>query len=392
MSATDLTYAVPTREQAVAYLHIDALAFGGDGQSDIDRLDDMGWSNMRVALLGDEVVGGLVIFDDAQRFGGRNVRSWAIGGVAVAPQHRRRRVGRTLMLHMLAEARQADVPLSSLYASTPAFYRGFGYEPAGWTCNWTIDPQEFPLDGRDAEVRPMTEADRNAAADIHARSIAHDNGPLARSCDAFWQRVYDEHGGERRPAYLFTFDGRPEAFVVTAKHRPGQTMWIAAASATPRGTRAVGAFLHRFGPVVGKVQWLGGPADPLRLLVADDDARMTAGPEPWLLRLADVPAALQARGYPPIHAELHLDVGDAAMSANAGRCVLSLRGGAPTVQPGGSGRIRLDVRALAAIYTGYASPRQMQAADLLNAPADADDLPMLTAAFAGPTPYMVDKF
>jgi predicted acetyltransferase len=70
--------------------------------------------------------------------------------------------------------------------------------------------------------------------------------------------------------------------------------------------------------------------------------------------------------------------------------VLRLAGGQPRVTRGGAGRIQLDVRALAAIFTSFCHPREMQAAGLLS--AEPEDLARLGAVFAGPSPFILDAF
>jgi predicted acetyltransferase len=70
--------------------------------------------------------------------------------------------------------------------------------------------------------------------------------------------------------------------------------------------------------------------------------------------------------------------------------VLELASGKARVTRGGSGRIQLDVRALAAVFSGFSHPSEMQAAGLLS--ADANDVARLGAVFAGPSPYLQDQF
>jgi predicted acetyltransferase len=125
-------------------------------------------------------------------------------------------------------------------------------------------------------------------------------------------------------------------------------------------------------------------------LISGNQARLEATSKEWLLRLTDVPAALAQRGYPPLDAELQLDVADESMPENSGHYVLRLSAGAPRVTSGGEGRIRLDVRALAAIFTGFCHPKEMQAAGLLH--AEPDDLARVGAVFAGPAPFILDTF
>jgi predicted acetyltransferase len=92
--------------------------------------------------------------------------------------------------------------------------------------------------------------------------------------------------------------------------------------------------------------------------------------EEWLLRITDVDAALQQRGYANGHVELHFDVVDRAMPENAGRRVLTVRGGKPAVHNGGSGRIKCDVRGLTALFTGHATAEELAAVGLVSGPAD----------------------
>ncbi len=54
------------------------------------------------------------------------------------------------------------------------------------------------------------------------------------------------------------------------------------------------------------------------------------------------------------------------------------------------GALRLSMRALSAIFTGYASPRQLALAGMLAAGHPSE--PFVTALFAGPMPWMLDHF
>lgn len=75
-----------------------------------------------------------------------------------------------------------------------------------------------------------------------------------------------------------------------------------------------------------------------------------------MLRLLDVRRALESRGYPEaVSARLELEVQDDCIPENSGRFVLDVSGGKAEVRTGGSGRLRLHVRGLAALYTGFLS-------------------------------------
>ena len=111
----------------------------------------------------------------------------------------------------------------------------------------------------------------------------------------------------------------------------------------------------------------------------------------WMVRLLDVPAALRARGYPRgLEAELHLEVKDDVLPENDGRLVLRVADGVGAVSAGGEGRLALDVRGLAALYTGHLSPDQLAATGLLS--GTAEDRAAASPVFAGPAPWMPDFF
>ena len=112
---------------------------------------------------------------------------------------------------------------------------------------------------------------------------------------------------------------------------------------------------------------------------------------PWMTRVVNVPGALATRGYADaVDAELHVRVHDDVLPANDGAFVLRVAGGKAEVERGGTGALRIDVRGLAPLYTGYASPDELVAAGY----AEADERSLLTAAaiFGGPAPWLADFF
>jgi predicted acetyltransferase len=102
-----------------------------------------------------------------------------------------------------------------------------------------------------------------------------------------------------------------------------------------------------------------------------------------MLRVNDVKLALEARGY-AVDGEAHLEIDDDLIPQNRGRFVLTVKSGRGTVRRGGRGSTRLDIRGLAAIYSGFLSCAQAAAVGH----ASGDDVPL----FAGPVPWMADLF
>jgi predicted acetyltransferase len=357
-------------------------------------LERDGWNDIRLLTSDDELIAGLVIHRTGQWFGGRRIASHAIGAVITAPHCRRRGAGRELMLRMLREARRDGVPLSVLYASTPTFYRGVGYEPAGQRCLWKIDVQHLPDAAEGGRSRPFSVEDRadvQAVRELYAAFAASHSGCVDRS-DHFWRQHLNPYDNSKRYLYRIDFDGVLEGYLSLMSRGPDGVLPVQdVVCTTPRAARAALAFMRHHSSVTNSVILPDGPQGPLYKLIPENKMRTAYGMnEQWMLRITDVRAALAQRGYPPMDAEFHLDVRDASMPENEGPCVLRVRGGEASVETGGTARVRLDVRALTAIYTGFCHPCEMRDADLLEAPDD--DIARLGQAFAGPSPFALDSF
>ena len=109
-------------------------------------------------------------------------------------------------------------------------------------------------------------------------------------------------------------------------------------------------------------------------------------------RIVDLPAALSLRGYPgEIEADLELAVEDPLLTANHGCWQIRVRDGQATVRSGGTGRIRLSIRALAPLFTGYWRASQLAELGWLST-VHSDDLSLIDRVFSGPAPWMPDAF
>jgi predicted acetyltransferase len=389
-SDVPLHYGKPTRAQAEQLVNMAGQAFAFDPTQWLGSLNDDGFDNMRTLSDEQGVAGGLVIHAVGQWFGGRRLASHAITALVAAAHVRRQKVGRTLTLHVLRETREAKVPLSILYASTPAFYRQLGYEPAGVAQTWRTATHHLPTETMGADFVPFTAEQQEPAHELYRRFASERSGLLDRN-PHFWRMQLSPYDGSKRYAYRIDFSGSPEGYVCFQHARPQNTLIVQEAIATtPRAAQAALALISHHKSIAEWVVFPDGPQGPLHKLITGNQARPEATSQEWLLRLTDVPTALEQRGYPPLDAELQLEVADESMPENAGRYVLRLSAGTPRVTRGGEGRIRLDVRALAAIFTGFCHPSEMLAAGLLS--AEAGDLARLGAVCAGPSPFILDAF
>lgn len=389
-SPQTLTYGKPTRAQAETFVTLSGQAFAFDPTQWLSSLDGDSWDNIRTLTDGDRVEAGLVIHAARQWFGGQRLPSHAISAVLTAPESRRKKLGYSLMLHWLREARAAGVPLGVLYASTPAFYRRVGFEPAGQRMAWKVPTHQLPTDTVDARYLPMGPGAQDELGELYARFARRQAGLLDRT-PHFWRAHLQPYDGSKVYLHGIELDGVLEGYVSLQHARPNKTLVVQDAIATtPRAARALLALLSHHKSVADWVVFPDGPQGPLHKLIADNPARPEPPHEEWLLRLIDVKGALEQRGYPPVDSVLELEVADSVMPENAGRYVLRLAAGRPLVTRGGAGRIRLDVRALAAIFSGFAHPSEMGAADTLE--GSPGDVALLGAAFAGPRPFLLDAF
>jgi predicted acetyltransferase len=186
-----------------------------------------------------------------------------------------------------------------------------------------------------------------------------------------------------------------EGYLYLVRRRHGHTHELDIAltdfvARTPAAGRRLLGFLGDHRSVARDVLWMGGPSDPLLLLLREQTYQVKQL-FLWMVRVVDVPGALEARGYPAgLSGALHLEVADDLLPENHGRFVLEVDGGGARVRRGGDGSLRLDVRALAPLYSGMHSAAALQAVGRLE--ADEASVRLATALFAGPAPAMPDMF
>jgi len=352
------------------------------------------------AFEGVRLVGMVGVHALAQYFGGRAVPMGGVHTVAVAPHRRGEGLGRRLLAEALAGMRERGEALSTLFPATTRLYRAQGFELAGATV-WRriaprdLDPLPRPAGARLREVAPA-EIPRLAAC--HAELAAATNGFVARA-PAFWETAGARHWPGRRIFAAEDARGRITGYAVYRalegelgaiggpfRIAVDEILW------TERDAGlALWRLLGSWAPQVETIFWRGTAEDPLLLLLRDQELGFVAEVR-WMSRLVDAAAAVAARGFADgLEAEAHLELADAALPANAGRWALRVAKGRGELVPGGRGDLRLDAGALAALFTGWATPDRLARAGRL-AGEHRESRAALAAAFAGPTPWMPEMF
>jgi predicted acetyltransferase len=350
-------------------------------------IDGIGAAHFRVVRAGACPVGGLAVLRMGQWFGGSRVPVAGISSVGIAPEWRGRGAASALLRGVLAELHATGVALATLYPSTLPVYRKAGFERAG--SNVVYDLALANVNLRAAlDLAPVTPDDWGTLAAIREPWARRQNGAFDRA-PFMWQKILAPFGQEAF-AYQIVRGDRPEGYVVYAqggRDAPLQVLDWCARSRDAALTLL--AFLAGDRAMITTATLRGAPEESLLYLLPERSATISRA-QTWMLRIVAVVGALRARGYPPaLTAELHLAVVDDLLPANSGLFVLRVAGGRGAVERGGAGRLRLDVRALASLYTGYLTAEQLAAIGALDGPAE--DLALAGLVFAGARPWLGDN-
>jgi predicted acetyltransferase len=323
-----------------------------------------------------------------------------IAGVGVAPHARGRGVAKSLLIATLEELRQKtdeSAPLAGLYASTTTLYRSCGFEQAGTAMWWSAPLASFPRGDRALACKrlpPRTHEPLHAAYETRAKNWT---GHLDRT-NAIWERIVDPsgaaHNAEDAYAYIVGDPNLPEGYIVFQQKSSSDSLHFRVVvrdvvmSSHAAAQRILG-LLHDLRSLADEITWRGCAADPL-LSLLPEQTHSVRRHERWMLRVLDVERALAARGYPPVRAEVHLAVHDAHFAENRGRRIFTVEDGHGSSKSGGRGDVAIDVRGLAALYSGFATPHTLRAAGLLDGPDEATST--LATIFAGPEPWCADHY
>lgn len=324
---------------------------------------------------GERVVGTAGIFSMQVTVPGGELPMAGVTMVGVHPTHRRRGVLREMMRQQLEAIHRRHEPLAGLWASEGAIYQRFGYGMATLQARFEVERARAafrePMEPRGAmRIIGVDEAERTFPP-IFERMARQRAGVCSRSTE-YWPSEFF-HDPERRrnggaPAtyVLHEADGEADGY---ARYRlypewdergPKYILEVHEAVATnPAATRELWQYL--FGvDLVATVRARGLPIDhPLLLLLAEPRRLGWAIGDALWLRLVDLVAALEGRGW-ATNDRLVLDVRDEACPWNAGRWELVAEGGqsrvtATTATPD----LALDARDLAAAYLGGVAVGQL---------------------------------
>ncbi|MEU6991695.1 GNAT family N-acetyltransferase [Streptomyces sp. NPDC046465] len=302
---------------------------------------------------GDRCVGTYRSFrQEVTAVGGAPVVANAVSGVTVAPTHRRRGILSRMMDRDLAGAKERGDVLATLNAAEYPIYGRFGFGPATWATEWTIDVPRAGLDPRwsapeESGARiDLVDGDdvRKHGPELYERFRAARHGAIDRA-EEWWLRntglqATREHPWEEPFYALYRApSGRVDGLVayratsgaMGESRLPGNKVTVLGTTAvTPAAERALWHFLCAIDQVTEvETGWLA-PDDLLPQLLPDPRAARVTRHADWLwVRILDVVRALESRTYDGVGA-LVVEVVDGA-GLSGGRFALEAAPGAAAV-------------------------------------------------------------
>ncbi|MFH0519168.1 GNAT family N-acetyltransferase [Streptomyces sp. M41] len=250
--------------------------------------------------------------------GGATVPADAVSNVTVSPTHRRRGLLSRMMAADLDAAKDRGDVVATLIAAEYPIYGRYGFGPATFTAQWTIDVPRTGLDPRWAgpgdggRIDLVDGADvRKIGPELHERVRRAQPGAVDRN-ERWWQvrtgalrldkepwtepffAVYRSAGGEVQGLVAYTADerwGDGKQPLNTASVR-----WLDAA--TPDAERALWRYLCSIDWITTVKSGWRAADDLLPLCLPDPRAARVTTLADWLwVRILDVVRALEARTY-----------------------------------------------------------------------------------------------
>ncbi|MFD7405266.1 GNAT family N-acetyltransferase [Streptomyces sp. NPDC059866] len=302
--------------------------------------------------------------------GGAAVPADAISNVTVTPTHRRRGLLSRMMTQDLAAAKERGDVVATLIAAEYPIYGRYGFGPATWTTEWTIDVPRTGLDPRWSGPEDGGRIDvvdgediRKLGPELHERLRRAQPGAVSRK-ELWWRYntgALRYNGSWTEPFYAVhrSATGEVEGMVSyeaddswhgKQPHNTADVNWLIAV--TPAAERALWHYLCSIDWITRVKTGWRAPDDLLPLYLPDPRAARVTTQADWLwVRILDVVRALQARTYEG-EGSLVLEVVDAGGLVGGRYRLEASAAGASCVPTTQSADLTLDVGDLAALWLG----------------------------------------
>lgn len=298
-----------------------------------------------------------------------------VSSVACLPEHRRKGYVGRLLRHALSEMRDRGQALSSLYTPHPSLYRRYGWMTAGSAVKHVWRPKDVrPGAPKGPQGRAMRVGEEALPAleDVYRRFTAARTGCLARS-EAWWReavfrRLYDERRALNDAALWENAAGEPAGYVVyrAARERapdgsPTDRLFVSELVAL-EGDAYLGLLRYILSHDLARdVTWYAPPDEPFALALEDAGPVQREWHDTFMLRVADLEAAVAARPAGPGAPEgsFTVHIVDAAAPWNQGTWLIENQSGRLRAQRTDEPAcLATDIAAFAAMYDGFLKPTE----------------------------------
>ena len=307
--------------------------------------------------------------------GGAQVRAAGVTSVGVQPTHRRRWINRSLMRAQLEDVRSRGEPIAVLYASEGGIYGRFGYGLASFLGEIDMEVGRSTFISGYRPTGRMRLLPRSEALPlmrlVYDRAQPRRPGMIAMD-DRWWEYLFFEGEKDKDDPTFFAVhdtDGAADAYAAyRVKHDwtdslPNLELTVRQlVAAGPQAYADIWRYLFDI-DLVRRVKAWNRPIDePLFSLMEEPRRLRFRTSDALRVRLVDVPAALQARGYVG-DGRIVVDVEDAFCQWNEGRYALDVTAGAATCErTDDDPDIACSAADLGATYLGGTAFRQLHRA------------------------------
>ncbi|MHB8577982.1 MAG: GNAT family N-acetyltransferase [Dehalococcoidia bacterium] len=400
-----------TAAEMPAYIYTDRVGFGGSTAPDeLERALERTSVTPEMtycAFEGGTAVSIMATLPFTMRWNGRDIGCGGVTDVATLPSHRRQGLLRELMTRSFAKMRDDGQPVAMLWASMAAIYQRFGYGVAYTTLSYDVDPRHlrFVDDLLVAGRTRLVEASKAVPLIEQAYSRFTDRRTLMlRRTAENWKWALERNWQPAvTPWLVVTYEEHDEVLgyaVYGVESRrmddtpgPNQRLhitdfvWL-----TPAAHRAIVRHLAGY-DLAYSLSFIRLPIDDPLLYAAQEPRLLRArASDGTLVRIVDLPAALEARGY-DADGRVSFSLADDLCPWNAGTWMLTVDGGRGIVTRSESdAAICLTPRALAVLASGRLSATSLATMGQLSA-ADPRVLRTADALFAtASAPLCIDMF
>lgn len=315
--------------------------------------------------------------------GGARLASNAISNVTVSATHRRRGLLSRMINDDLAEAKERGDVVSTLIAAEYPIYGRYGFGPAAWITDWSIDVPRAGLDPRASgmpddgggRVDLVDPADvRKLGPELHDRLRSLRHGVISRN--ERWWAVHTgtavSHGApwtEPFYAVYHSASGEVEGLLTyradevwgDAKQPLNTATVLDAIAVTTAAERALWRYVCSIDWITTVRTGYRAPDDLLPFFLPDPRAARIVTQADFLwVRILDTVRALESRTY-AASGTLVLDIHDRSSFASGRYRLDTDPSGTTCVPTTGAADLALDVRELGALYLGDESAVRLAA-------------------------------